>query len=109
MGGYGALALAMRHSDAFGAVYALSPGLFAPGGLAESQMYADPTVVADFIAGQDELSQMSPHDAAGELPRVMGRSGIPNRLETFEGGHGPAGPRAGEVMLRFFTEMLDPA
>ena len=37
MGGYGSLALAMEHPDVFGAVYALSPGLFAPGGLAESQ------------------------------------------------------------------------
>ena len=201
--GIGALALAMRHPDVFGAVYALSPGLFAPGGLAQSQMFADPTVVADFIAGQQELAQMPAADAAAELPRVMGRSadlrfsaaygaafapdpggpapwidypfttaggavdaavwatweagfgglaaqvdeyranllalrgivvdygiqdeyawippgceylhqqldraGIPNRLETFQGGHGPVGPRAGEVMLPFFTEVLDAA
>jgi enterochelin esterase-like enzyme len=52
MGGYGALALAMAHPDVFGAVYALSPGLFAPGGLAQSQMFADPAVVADVIAGR---------------------------------------------------------
>ena len=46
MGGYGALALAMRNPDVFGAVDALSPGLFAPGGLAESQMFADPSIAA---------------------------------------------------------------
>jgi enterochelin esterase-like enzyme len=201
MGGYGALALAMENPSVFGAVYALSAGLFAPGGLAESQMFADPTVAADFLAGQQELAAMSPQDAAAELPRVMGRSGdlrfsaaygaafapdpdgpppwirypitgsdgdtdpqvwelweagfgglaaqaddsredllalrgividygiqdsyawippgceylheqldrvgIPNRLESFQGGHGPVGPRAGEVMLPFFAEVLD--
>ena len=74
MGGYGALALAMENPDVFGAVYALSPGLFAPGGLAESQMFADPTVAADFLAGQPD-SPPCPRDAAAELPRVMGRSG----------------------------------
>lgn len=201
MGGYGALALAMENPDVFGAVYALSPGLFAPGGLAESQMFADPTVVADFLAGQQELAAMSPQDAAAELPRVMARSGdlrfsaaygaafapnpdgpppwirypitvaggdvdsqvwelweagfgglatkangsrddlltlrgividygmqdsyawippgceylheqldragIPNLLESFQGGHGPVGPRAGEIMLPFFADVLD--
>ena len=55
MGGYGALALVFAHPDVFGAVYALSPGLFAPGGLADSQMFANSTVVADFVAGQHEL------------------------------------------------------
>ena len=64
----------MQHPDVFGAVYALSPGLFAPGGLAESQMFSDPTVVGDFLAGQEELAQMPANEAALELPRVMGRS-----------------------------------
>ncbi len=201
MGGYGALALAMEDPDVFGAVYALSPGLFAPGGLAESQMFADPTVVADFIAGEHELADMTSSDGAAEVPRAMGRSedvrfsaaygaafapdpdgpppwirypfddptgepdaqvwalwesgfggpaanvadsrddllalrgividygtqdeyawippgceylheqldraGIPNRLESYQGGHGPVGPRAGEIMLPFFTDVLD--
>ena len=200
MGGYGALALAMARPDVFGAVYALSPGLFAPGGLGESQMFADPAVVADFIAGQAELSGISPGDAPAEVPRAMARSadarfsaaygaafapdpaapapwirypymapggavdpevwatweagfggiaagvadarerllalrgividvgtadeytwippgceylheqldlaGVPHRFERYEGGHGPIGPRAGEVMLPFFAEVL---
>jgi S-formylglutathione hydrolase FrmB len=75
MGGFGALDLAMRHPDVFGAVYALSPGLFDPSGLADSQMFADPDTVAQFIAGRDELLAMEPVEAADELARVMGRSG----------------------------------
>jgi enterochelin esterase-like enzyme len=75
MGGYGALALAMAHPDVFGSVYALSPGLFAPGGLAQSQMFADPAVVADVLAGRAELAAMGERDVASEVPRAMGRSG----------------------------------
>jgi enterochelin esterase-like enzyme len=74
MGGYGALALAMDHPDVFGAVYALSPGLFAPGGLAESQMFADPAVVADVLAGRDDLAGVAPGDVQDELKAAMGRS-----------------------------------
>ena len=65
----------MGHPDVFGAVYALSPGLFAPGGLAESQMFADPSVVEDFLTGQAELAAMPPEEAATALVRAMGRSG----------------------------------
>ncbi len=36
MGGFGALNLAMRHPDVFGAVYAMSPGLLTEDGLAEA-------------------------------------------------------------------------
>jgi enterochelin esterase-like enzyme len=74
MGGFGALDLAMRHADVFGAVYALSPGLFDPSGLAESQMFADPETVAQFIAGQEELAAMPPADAADSLTAAMGTS-----------------------------------
>lgn len=50
MGGFGALDLAMRHPDVFGSVYALSPGLFAPGGLETTSMFADEGVIAEFLA-----------------------------------------------------------
>ena len=53
MGGFGAIDLAMRHPDVFGSVYALSPGLLAPGGLETTQMFADDDVVAEFLALQD--------------------------------------------------------
>ena len=52
MGGFGAIDLAMRHPDVFGSVYALSPGLLAPGGLETTQMFADEDVVADVLALQ---------------------------------------------------------
>ena len=52
MGGFGALNIAMRHPDVFAAVYALSPGLAAPGGLASHPSFANATVrqrVCDFL------------------------------------------------------------
>jgi S-formylglutathione hydrolase FrmB len=49
MGGFGALDLAMRHPDVFGSVCALSPGLFAPGGLEATEMFADDGVIAEFL------------------------------------------------------------
>lgn len=48
MGGFGAIDLAMRHPDVFGAVYALSAGLMAPNGLETTQMFDDDADVADF-------------------------------------------------------------
>ena len=46
MGGFGALHLAMRHPDVFGAVFALSPGLFDAQGFEEHWMLAPPYVEA---------------------------------------------------------------
>ncbi|TFG32024.1 hypothetical protein EU528_04575 [Candidatus Thorarchaeota archaeon] len=39
MGGYSALNIAMKHPDIFGSVFAISPGLFGPDGIEESQIY----------------------------------------------------------------------
>jgi pimeloyl-ACP methyl ester carboxylesterase len=70
MGGFGALDLAMRHADVFGAVYALSPGLFDDAGLASSQMFADRGTVERFLEGRSEL--MSSGDAdADDVRRAM--------------------------------------
>jgi S-formylglutathione hydrolase FrmB len=201
MGGYGALALAVSHPDVFGAVYALSPGLFAPGGLAQSQMFANPSVIADVVAGRAELATVPTQQLNSELPKAMGRSGdalfsaaygaafapdpdgpapwiaypysdpagaadpavwerweagygglaanvdenrqqwlalrgividvgtrdqyewippgaeylheqldragVENRLELYDGGHGPVGPRAEAIMLPFFAQVLE--
>ncbi|MFO7682209.1 MAG: alpha/beta hydrolase-fold protein, partial [Chloroflexota bacterium] len=63
MGGFGALNLAMRHPEVYGAVYALSPGLFAPDGLANSQMFATPRVGDSFLKWQAELAAMTPEEA----------------------------------------------
>ncbi len=46
MGGFGALHLAMRHPDLFGAVFAISPTLFAEGGLEDQGMLSPPYVAA---------------------------------------------------------------
>jgi S-formylglutathione hydrolase len=70
MGGFGALDLAMRHADVFGAVYALSPGLFDDAGLGNSQMFDDPRTIEGFLAGQAELA--SAGDASpDEVRQVM--------------------------------------
>jgi S-formylglutathione hydrolase FrmB len=200
MGGFGALDLAMRHADVFGAVYALSPGLFDEVGLESSQMFADPQTIEGFLGGQAELAPtddadpqdvrraMSPdgdvrfsaaygmafasspdagppwidypfesatssvddatwqrweagfggiddemvefadelrslraivvdvgtNDEYAWIPdgcryyaEVAERHDVPVRLETFEGGHGGIGFRAGEVMWPMFAEVLD--
>jgi S-formylglutathione hydrolase FrmB len=55
MGGFGALNLAMRHPDVFGAAYALSPGVFGPGGaqarLGDSGVAAEVVRLADSLGG----------------------------------------------------------
>ena len=72
MGGFGALDLAMRHSDVFGAVYALSPGLFDDNGLENSQMFADHETVEGFLAGQAALAS-SGDVGPEEVRRAMAR------------------------------------
>jgi S-formylglutathione hydrolase len=52
MGGYGALNIAMLHSDLFGAVYSLSPGLFDENGLANSRMFNLEYSIQKFLDGQ---------------------------------------------------------
>ena len=67
MGGFGALNLAMLHPELFGAVYALSPGLFAADGLAQSQMFANESEIEGFLEFQHELAALSPEEAAAEF------------------------------------------
>lgn len=52
MGGFGAFDLAMRHPDVFGAVYALSPGALAPGGLADMEMFAAEGAIESYLTMQ---------------------------------------------------------
>jgi S-formylglutathione hydrolase len=58
MGGFGALNIAMRHPDVFGAVYSMSPGLFDENGLAESFMFARETLIRDFVNYEAELAAL---------------------------------------------------
>jgi enterochelin esterase-like enzyme len=62
MGGFGALYLAMRHPDVFGAVYALSPGLAAPDGLKQHDMFTNATIALT-VSLMDTLSRLSDCEA----------------------------------------------
>ena len=63
MGGFGALHIAMHHPDVFGAVYSMSPGLFDENGLAESFMFAQETLIRDFVEFEAELAALPLEDA----------------------------------------------
>jgi enterochelin esterase-like enzyme len=58
MGGFGALTIGMRHPDVFSVVYSLSPGLFDPNGLAESQMFELDGYIKRFIAYQQRIEAL---------------------------------------------------
>jgi len=58
MGGFGALTIAMRHPDVFSIVYSLSPGLFDPNGLAESQMFELDGYIKRFIAYEQRIEAL---------------------------------------------------
>jgi len=58
MGGFGALNIAMRHPDVFSVVYSLSPGLFDPNGLAESQMFELDGYIKRFIAYEQRIEAL---------------------------------------------------
>lgn len=91
MGGFGALNLAMRHPDVFAAVYSMSPGLFDPNGLAESQMFARQATITSFVDYNRNVMEMPPDEAARMIFRspqqftlAYGYAFAPN-----PGGHPP--------------------
>lgn len=59
MGGFGALSIGMHHPEVFGAVYAMSPGLFDENGLSRHFMVADTTVIESRLALQQRFGGMS--------------------------------------------------
>lgn len=59
MGGSGALALAIKHPDIFGSVYALSPGILAPEGLARTDMFADTLTIKKYLGRQADFAERS--------------------------------------------------
>jgi pimeloyl-ACP methyl ester carboxylesterase len=63
MGGFGALNIAMHHPDVFSAVYSMSPGLFDENGLAESFMFAQESLIRDFVEYEAELASLSLEEA----------------------------------------------
>jgi S-formylglutathione hydrolase len=68
MGGFGALSIAVHRPDVFGAVYAMSPGLFDPDGLGESQMFDTDRDVESFLDLAAELKGKSIADAIEGTP-----------------------------------------
>ena len=72
MGGSGALGLAMRHPDVFGAVYSLSPYLFDENGLAESPLFSPPSMVDGFADLQARESLLSVDDAVSDMQNNAG-------------------------------------
>jgi S-formylglutathione hydrolase len=58
MGGFGALNIAMHNPDVFGAVYSMSPGLFDENGLTESFMFAQDSLIRDFVDYEAELASL---------------------------------------------------
>jgi S-formylglutathione hydrolase FrmB len=82
MGGYGALNLAMLHPDLLGAVYSLSPGLFDPEGLSNSQMFHTQRIIDQFLGLERDLTALSREEAhsalfakgiSGDLPKFHHR------------------------------------
>lgn len=63
MGGYGVLNVAMKHPDLFGSVYSMSPGLFDPDGLAESQMFSQDFVIQAYLSFLDKLATLPAEEA----------------------------------------------
>lgn len=63
MGGFGALHLAMRHPELYGVCYAMSPGLFAEDGLAESQMFRQGGTMGALLDLEDRLAPLAPAEA----------------------------------------------
>ena len=56
------------------------------------------------VGTADEYASIPP--GCVYLHERLDEVGEPKRLERFQGGHGPIWPRAGQVMLPFFAEVL---
>ncbi len=67
MGGFGALDNAMRHSDVFGSVFAMAPGLFDENGLANSQMFASEDHIRSVISLLGEITASDPEAGIAHL------------------------------------------
>ena len=57
------------------------------------------------VGTRDEYKWIPP--GAEYLHEQLDRVGVENRLELYDGGHGPVRTRAEQVMLPFFAETLD--
>jgi len=71
MGGFGAIHTAMRHPDVFGAVYAISPGLAAPGGVSKAAMLQRDKIEA-YLLTEPLFRGLSPDEGRRELLALIG-------------------------------------
>jgi S-formylglutathione hydrolase len=69
MGGFGAVNLAMRHPDVFGAMYALSPGLFDPDG-AKARL-GDPATGNRVLTVAESITGMTSQQALDQLDESL--------------------------------------
>ncbi len=76
MGGFGALNLAMRHPDIFGASYSLSSAFFDEQGLSESMMFDKEKKPSLFLELQEKLSGLPEEEAIREMSRSEGPMGF---------------------------------
>lgn len=67
MGGFGALDLAMRHSDVFGSVFSMAPGLTNNTGILDTQMFDSEIHIRQFIASVAGVKDLSPTQALTAL------------------------------------------
>lgn len=86
MGGFGALNLALRHPDVFGAVYAMSPGLLAEDGLAEAmETWYDPGFKASYARA---FAPDPDAELLGNIPTMDGSEADNAIVEQWESGFG---------------------
>jgi S-formylglutathione hydrolase len=75
MGGYGALNLAMKHPDVFGAVYGLSPALLDAKGIGATQMFAGPDVINTVLDRIEAIAKLPPAQAQAEFFKQYAQAG----------------------------------
>ncbi len=71
MGGFGALNLGMHHPDVFGAVYSISPGLLAAGGLGEIHMFSNEGSVRNYLNMEKLLVDLARPQAFQKLIKML--------------------------------------
>jgi S-formylglutathione hydrolase FrmB len=99
MGGFGAWDIAMRHSDVFGSVYMLAPGLFDENGLAESQMFSPQSHIRATIA---LLNEVDANDAEAGIAHLAASS-----ASSFDIGYGMAFAPSNEYPFFSYPYSLD--
>jgi S-formylglutathione hydrolase FrmB len=72
MGGFGALNLSMLHPDVFGWVYSLSPSLFDPNGLSESQMFSSQSSIDSMVDAEERERVLSAENALSDMKMSSG-------------------------------------